>query len=67
MKSSFLPQVFAPLKNYFSIILSLLGSFPSDDEPVSDALIKACAAVDESKWEALAIALDISLNQGLLA
>ena len=49
-------------ENSFSIILYLLGCFPSDDEPVSDALMKACAAVDGSKWEALAIALDISLN-----
>ncbi|XP_065839213.1 death-associated protein kinase 1-like isoform X2 [Oscarella lobularis] len=37
-------------------------SFPADDEPVSDALMKACASIDGSKWETLAIDLDISLN-----
>ncbi|XP_065839216.1 death-associated protein kinase 1-like isoform X2 [Oscarella lobularis] len=38
------------------------GPFPADDEPVSNALMKACASIDGSKWETLAIALDISLN-----
>ena len=55
------PSGVRTFENSFSIIL-YLGSFPADDEPVSNALMKACASIDGSKWETLAIALDISLN-----
>ena len=39
-----------------------LVSFPTDDESVSHELMRACAAVDGSKWEAIAINLGIELN-----
>ena len=37
--------------------------FPADEESVKDELMKACAAVDGSKWERVAIDLGISSNK----
>ena len=52
-------QVFARLKNHFSDFLHL-GPFPADDEPVSDKLIKACAAVEGTDLNDICLFFDIN-------
>ena len=39
----------------------LLGSFPADDEEVSQDLIRACAFVKPSKWDEFGLSLGVSL------
>ena len=51
---------FRQIKFFYVQLFLLLGSFPADDKLVSEDLIRACAFVKPSKWDAFGVAFGAS-------
>ena len=62
---SFTPGMVVSSKKFLIYSFFCLGSFPADDAPVTEEVIRACAAVDGGDWENMSIVLGISQDERL--